>query len=110
MLASHLENADDKRTIENVVISIETPQVGDISIEQEIKCPRCHDVMTLRSEFDSIGYLCGECDFSLQGIEVRVLNLFLRHILSPQEFVRNAHIYYFMLYRVTSQFHNPYSI
>ena len=65
MLASRLENADDKRTIENVDISIETPQVRDISIEHEIECPRCHDVMTLRSEFDSIGYLCGECDFSL---------------------------------------------
>ena len=39
MLASRLENADDKRTIENVDISIETPQVGDISIEQEIECP-----------------------------------------------------------------------
>ena len=52
-------SSNDKRTIENV------PQVGDISIEQQIECPRCHDVMTLRSEFDSIGYLCGECDFSL---------------------------------------------
>ena len=58
MLASHLENADDKP-------SGKIEEVGDISIEQKIECPRCHDVMTLHSEFDSIGYLCEECDFSL---------------------------------------------
>jgi len=58
MLASQLENADDnhpRAQIEKV----------DIAIEQEIECPRCHDVMTLHSEFDRLGYLCEECDFSL---------------------------------------------
>jgi hypothetical protein len=25
----------------------------DLSIEQEIECPRCHDIMTLCSEFDT---------------------------------------------------------
>src|SRR5689334_10896533 len=34
-------------------------------IEQEIECPRCCDVMTLSSNFDSIGYVCQECDFLL---------------------------------------------
>ena len=34
-------------------------------IEQEIECPRCYDVMTLSSNFDSIGYICQECDFLL---------------------------------------------
>jgi hypothetical protein len=34
-------------------------------IEQEIECPRCYDVMTLSSNFDSIGYVCHECDFLL---------------------------------------------
>ncbi|MGC2572612.1 MAG: hypothetical protein WA364_13955 [Candidatus Nitrosopolaris sp.] len=47
MLASHLENADDKP-------SGKIEEVGGISIEQEIECPRCHDVMTLHSEFDRI--------------------------------------------------------
>jgi len=32
-------------------------------IEQETECPRCYDVMTLSSNFDSIGYVCQECDF-----------------------------------------------
>jgi DNA-directed RNA polymerase subunit RPC12/RpoP len=34
-------------------------------LEQEIECPRCYDVMTLSSNFDSIGYVCPECDFWL---------------------------------------------
>jgi len=37
----------------------------DLSIVQEIECPRCHDVMTLHSEFDRLGYYCEECSFSL---------------------------------------------
>jgi ribosomal protein S27AE len=40
-------------------------QEQDLSIEQEIECPRCHDVMTLHSEFDRLGYYCEECSFSL---------------------------------------------
>ena len=58
MLGSQLENADDKHP------STQVANV-DISIEQEIECPRCHDVMTLHSEFDRLGFLCEECDFSL---------------------------------------------
>jgi hypothetical protein len=39
-------------------------QEQDLSIEREIECPRCHDVMTLCSEFDRLGYFCEECGFS----------------------------------------------
>jgi hypothetical protein len=42
------------------------PTVEDkLSIEQEIECPRCHDLMFLHSEFDRLCYLCEECNFSL---------------------------------------------
>ncbi len=41
--------------------SKEDPISQDLSIEQEIECPRCHDVMTLCSEFDRLGYYCEEC-------------------------------------------------
>ena len=34
-------------------------------IEQEIECPLCYDVMTMSSNFDSIGYVSHECDFLL---------------------------------------------
>ena len=37
----------------------------DLTIEQEIECPRCLDIMTLHSEFDMLGYYCEECSFSL---------------------------------------------
>ena len=35
------------------------------SMEQEIECPRCSDIMTLTSDFDKLLYLCQECDLSL---------------------------------------------
>jgi predicted SprT family Zn-dependent metalloprotease len=35
------------------------------NIEQEIECPRCHDVMTLSSDFDKLLYVCQECDLLL---------------------------------------------
>jgi hypothetical protein len=33
--------------------------------EQEIECPRCHDIMALSSEFDRLSYVCQECNLSL---------------------------------------------
>jgi hypothetical protein len=41
-------------------------KIIDLSIEQEIECPRCHGIMTLHSEFDLPGYFCEECDFVLR--------------------------------------------
>jgi hypothetical protein len=35
------------------------------NIEQDIECPRCHDIMTLSSNFDRLGYICQECDLLL---------------------------------------------
>lgn len=37
----------------------------NVAVDQEIECPRCHDIMTLQSDFDRICYLCEECDFLL---------------------------------------------
>ena len=39
------------------------------TIEHEIECPRCYNVMTLCSDFDSLYYLCEECDFSLYTLK-----------------------------------------
>ena len=39
------------------------------TIEHEIECPRCYNIMTLCSDFDSLYYLCEECDFSLYTIK-----------------------------------------
>jgi hypothetical protein len=35
------------------------------SLEQEIECPRCSDIMILSSDFDSLLYFCQECQLSL---------------------------------------------
>jgi acetyl-CoA carboxylase beta subunit len=34
-------------------------------IEHEIECPRCHDIMTLSSDFDKLLYVCQQCDLLL---------------------------------------------
>jgi hypothetical protein len=31
---------------------------NNLTIEQEIDCPRCHDTMALGSDFDRLGYVC----------------------------------------------------
>jgi hypothetical protein len=38
-------------------------------MEHEIECPRCHDSMLLCSDFDSLYYVCEECDFCLYTIK-----------------------------------------
>jgi hypothetical protein len=35
------------------------------SMEQEIECPRCSDIMILSSDFDKLLYLSQECHLSL---------------------------------------------
>ena len=42
-------------------------------LEQEIECPRCHDSMTLCSDFDNLFYVCEECDFYLYTIKKSAL-------------------------------------
>ena len=39
------------------------------TIEHEIGCPRCYNVMTLYSDFNGLYYLCEECDFSLHTLK-----------------------------------------
>lgn len=47
----------------------ETERKISDSIEHEIECPRCYNIMTLCSDFDSLYYLCEECDFSLYTLK-----------------------------------------
>jgi hypothetical protein len=34
-------------------------------LDHEIECPKCNDVMVLSADFDSLCYLCEQCNFSL---------------------------------------------
>ena len=43
----------------------EEKKISNLDLEQEIDCPRCHDIMTLSSQFDRLCYLCEECYFHL---------------------------------------------
>jgi hypothetical protein len=47
---------------------VEHRQVKEI-IENEIDCPRCYDIMILCSDFDSLYYVCENCDFYLYTIK-----------------------------------------
>ena len=35
------------------------------NLENEIECPRCHEIMTLCSDFDFLYYKCEECNLPL---------------------------------------------
>jgi predicted nucleic acid-binding Zn ribbon protein len=35
------------------------------NLENEIECPRCHEIMTLCSDFDLLYYKCEECKLPL---------------------------------------------
>ena len=38
---------------------------NNLAIDLETECPRCHDIMTLCSDFDKLCYTCEECSFLL---------------------------------------------
>jgi predicted nucleic acid-binding Zn ribbon protein len=41
------------------------PALFENNLENEIECPRCHDMMTLCSDFDLLYYKCEECHLPL---------------------------------------------
>jgi hypothetical protein len=41
------------------------PALFENNLENEIECPRCHDMMTLCSDFDFLCYRCEECHLPL---------------------------------------------
>ncbi len=43
------------------------PTKEHLSIEHEIEHPRCHDVMTLQSQFDGLCYFCEELFYAFLG-------------------------------------------
>ena len=48
------------------------------NLDNEIECPRCHDVMTLFSGFDFLYYQCQECHFPLYTSSNQFGKLWLR--------------------------------
>ena len=56
---------EPSRRLEYLEQTEEEKKNNSVEIEHEIECPRCHDIMTLSSQFDRLRYLCEECDFHL---------------------------------------------
>jgi hypothetical protein len=56
---------EPSRPLEYIRQTNEEKKNNNLDIEQEIECPRCHNIMTLSSQFDRLCYLCDECDFHL---------------------------------------------
>jgi hypothetical protein len=50
---------------EYIIQTKEEKNNDNLEIEQEIECPRCHDIMTLCSEFERICFLREECNLPL---------------------------------------------
>jgi phage FluMu protein Com len=37
-------------------------------LDIETECPRCHEIMELRSDFDALAYFCESCSFLLKCV------------------------------------------
>ncbi len=58
-----------EQTLEVDSAAVKEEEQRVVSIENEIECPRCHDSMTLYSDFDRLFYTCDSCDFCLYTIK-----------------------------------------
>lgn len=67
MTNTELESEIDKNRVSSESTSDRGEQIC-LEIENEIECPRCHDVMALCSEFDNLYYSCLRCGFILYTI------------------------------------------
>jgi hypothetical protein len=63
-LLTEVQKGPSQRS-EHISQAKEEKKNNNLDLEQEIECPRCHDIMTLSSQFDRLCYLCEECDFHL---------------------------------------------
>ena len=60
----------EPRLVERIAPESKAPEEQQApALEHEVECPRCHDVMTLCSDFDSLYYFCEGCDFCLYTIK-----------------------------------------
>jgi len=63
---------EPKLKAEEVMVASTAAKVEEKQIqfmEHEIECPRCHGSMALCSDFDSLYYVCEECDFYMYTIK-----------------------------------------
>ena len=74
LIGSDMDNIEVETSIRNS-LQIEEQKYSQeqekilTDMEREIECPRCYDIMTLRSDFDSLFYSCDKCGFILYTIK-----------------------------------------
>jgi ribosomal protein S27AE len=74
LIGSNMDNIEVETSIRNS-LQIEEQKYSQeqekilTDMEREIECPRCYDIMTLRSDFDSLFYSCDKCGFILYTIK-----------------------------------------
>jgi hypothetical protein len=62
-LLTQVQEEEISQPSESITQIEEKNNNNNLGVEHEIECPRCHDIMTLQSEFDRLGYVCEECYF-----------------------------------------------
>jgi len=62
--------SNDAASMSNVLAEKDVAAEEQVqTLEHEMECPRCHDLMTLCSDFDCLYYICEDCDFCLYTIK-----------------------------------------
>jgi hypothetical protein len=59
------------QALETIEESNQTEQTQEpmlTELDNEIECPRCHEIMELKSSFDKLMYSCEACSFLLKCV------------------------------------------
>jgi hypothetical protein len=62
---------EKNQTLETIEESNQSEQIQEpvlTELDNEIECPRCHEVMELQSSFDKLMYPCEACSFLLKCV------------------------------------------
>jgi hypothetical protein len=63
--------AEKNQTLETIEESNQSEQTREpvlTELDNEIECPRCHEIMDLQSSFDKLMYSCENCSFLLKCV------------------------------------------
>ncbi|MGC1132701.1 MAG: hypothetical protein WA941_07755 [Nitrososphaeraceae archaeon] len=55
-------------TIEESIVLEQKEEPTLRELDMEIQCPKCNEIMQLRSIFDKLAYSCEYCHFSLECV------------------------------------------
>jgi hypothetical protein len=56
------------KTAEDLRLSHQKEESSHSELDIETECPRCHEIMELRSDFYVLAYFCENCSFLLKCV------------------------------------------